>query len=934
MDTEHYGKDLRYGAFDFLDDAGSLGFVTEVDSPDANLEFRVWKAGATASQPRFKITAGFLDDIISIRPDLGYLYILKASGVHRFALETGKAATENPLTESFDPEAVTLSDDAQVLALAEGRTIAIVDTTSGGVIKMHEAPAPVSDYCTDDCRIKHLAFIPGTRTLIYADDDGAINALDIAMGTQRSIYTTKSNHNKSIDAFALSANGRYLAFAQNDVAYVMDVATKATAVRFAISKAGGMYGIILAFVDDDRRLLVGGRELDIFDIGQQSKVLNYKSTIFVDRTRYYNASVKYVVPTKFLNDSWIIGIAGNPGGQMLAYRDGRIVRHFGSGRPSTTYLTGQAGTAVDFSSTQMIVGRGTDIRVTDASFQTWERVSSHPAEVKFLARLKSGNLLSVSKNGEIRIGLGASSTDLVRTSLYGDGHWVAVSPEGFFAGTDQALRKLYIRSGGSDIVPLDNLYQSLYRPDLIREKLAGDPQGKVGLASTRLDLAKIIESGAAPKVSISLAEGGQVSTTDEVEIRAKIVAQGGGIGKVEWRVNGITLGLESRGFERLTGGSQETVVSRKLSLDPGENKIEVVAYNARDLIASDAAQTLIRWDGQNTAAPPTLYVLAVGVNDYFDGRLRLSYAVPDAKALAEGLVKTGAGLYSDVHVTRVLDADVTREKLDKAFTEIGSKVKARDVFVFFLAGHGKTKNGKYYFLPRDFRYEDENSIERSGINQDQFQGWFSKVAARKSILLYDTCESGSLTSANATRGDIDERLGALNRMTRATGRTFLVATTDDAPAIEGYKGHGVFTYALLDAMERGDVNGNGLIEISELADYVDAKVPDYSFEAFKMRQVPQRNIVGSNFALANRGAVLGAVGADQKAAAPFPTKATHVVISNVISRSEADDAAQTTMSLSPGMQVRVIETTGGWALVAREGRRIGYVQQRDLVALQ
>ena len=37
----------------------------------------------------------------------------------------------------------------------------------------------------------------------------------------------------------------------------------------------------------------------------------------------------------------------------------------------------------------------------------------------------------------------------------------------------------------------------------------------------------------------------------------------------------------------------------------------------------------------------------------------------------------------------------------------------------------------------------------------------------------------------ATHGsDIDERLGALNRMAQATGRTFLTATTDDAPALE------------------------------------------------------------------------------------------------------------------------------------------------------
>lgn len=230
--------------------------------------------------------------------------------------------------------------------------------------------------------------------------------------------------------------------------------------------------------------------------------------------------------------------------------------------------------------------------------------------------------------------------------------------------------------------------------------------------------------------------------------------------------------------------------------------------------------------------------------------------MPDATAIAEGFRKAGAGLYAAVDVTTVLDKDVTIANLDKVFTDLGKKAQPRDVFVFFLAGHGKTKNGRYYFLPRDFRYEDEDSIEKTGIDQDKFQAWFAKIPACKSILLYDTCESGSLTGTKTRGSDIEERLGALNRMTRATGRTFLTATTDDAPALEGYRGHGVFTYALLDALEHADINKNGLIEVSELADYIDQKVPDFSFEAFKLRQIPQRSIVGNNFALTNKTTTL------------------------------------------------------------------------------
>src|SRR5262249_28066451 len=157
--------------------------------------------------------------------------------------------------------------------------------------------------------------------------------------------------------------------------------------------------------------------------------------------------------------------------------------------------------------------------------------------------------------------------------------------------------------------------------------------------------------------------------------------------------------------------------------------------------------------------PPKLFVVSVGINDYYDSRLRLSYAVPDATAIAEGFRKAGTGLYESIDVTTVLDQDVTIANLDKTFDEIGKKARPRDVFVFFIAGHGKTKNGKYYFLPRDFRYEDDTSIEKAGMDQDKLQAWLAKIPARKSILLYDTCESGSLTGTIARGSDLEERLG-------------------------------------------------------------------------------------------------------------------------------------------------------------------------------
>jgi hypothetical protein len=45
-------------------------------------------------------------------------------------------------------------------------------------------------------------------------------------------------------------------------------------------------------------------------------------------------------------------------------------------------------------------------------------------------------------------------------------------------------------------------------------------------------------------------------------------------------------------------------------------------------------------------------------------------------------------------------------------------------------------------------------------------------------------------------------------------------------AYEGYKGHGVFTYTLMEALHKGDTNPNGKIEVTELAAHLERRVPE------------------------------------------------------------------------------------------------------------
>jgi uncharacterized caspase-like protein len=245
-------------------------------------------------------------------------------------------------------------------------------------------------------------------------------------------------------------------------------------------------------------------------------------------------------------------------------------------------------------------------------------------------------------------------------------------------------------------------------------------------------------------------------------------------------------------------------------------------------------------------------VLAVGINRYRDKKLWLKYAVSDGEALASTLRLTAAPLFQDVRVTHLTDDQATFAGLETAFRELPEAIATRDVFVFHVAGHGVTMDGRYYFLPQDFRYQNADSIRATAINQESLQRWLSQIPAQKSLVLLDTCESGSFAYSLATMRGMAEKT-AIDKLARATGRATIVAATENQPALEGYKGHGIFTYVLLSAFSRADTafgNRDGYTGLLELAHHVSAEVPELSMQVFGFEQVPQVHILGSDFPLA------------------------------------------------------------------------------------
>ncbi len=466
-------------------------------------------------------------------------------------------------------------------------------------------------------------------------------------------------------------------------------------------------------------------------------------------------------------------------------------------------------------------------------------------------------LASAGRDGAVKLWDVASRSERATLVALGASDQIVATPEGYFAATKGAFGGVGFRLGGRSF-PSEQFDLKLNRPDLVLARVGyGD---KPVIEAYRRAFARRLQN--LGMTEASLGEGFHVPTlrlvtkdvpvaTEQTSVKLTVEAADAiaGLARLHVTVNDVPQ-FGSKGLE-LAGAPKAERRELDVKLSRGRNKIKVWAQSKSSAESLAETVEVVR---KAPPALPDLYVLAIGVSRYRDEKANLQYAAKDATDLV-ALLQAQKGPYGSVHVRQIVDAEATRETILQG-RDFLAKGSVDDEVIVFFAGHGMLDTKlDYYFATTDIDFE--NPAAR-GLSYGDLESLVDGIAARKKLLLIDSCNSGEVDKgttavvavASAGDGPIkarafrgikavrkDSALGLsatfeLQRdlfadLRRGSGAIVISSASGVEYALESDQfRNGVFTYAVLEGLRSmaADANKNGRVSVSELRDYVIAKV--------------------------------------------------------------------------------------------------------------
>ena len=457
--------------------------------------------------------------------------------------------------------------------------------------------------------------------------------------------------------------------------------------------------------------------------------------------------------------------------------------------------------------------------------------------------------------------------ELAKVLIFADeNEWVIITPDGHFDASASSLNDIYYTKG-KEVVPLANLYEQLYTPNLFYRLINGEVLEPLDL-NRLVQLPKVIMQYEAVQRNLTVENDipAYENTTGAALITITATSETDPVEEVRLFHNGKIVQLTNRNLLVEDANGDNTVIKKyTINLLPGENSLRAVAVNAVRTESNPAEiavfykkegaerNTSVVIDEETGPLAPveksaTLYMVVVGINQYQNKSMNLNYALADAASFKEEVEKDAKTIISKVQTYFVTDKQADKDNIEKAFAEVRQNAKAEDVFIFYYAGHGVIGSDKeFYLVPSDVSNlkNVQAELEQKGIAAKLLQQFAIDIQAQKQLFILDACQSAGAFEALLTNDATQQKNIAL--VARSTGTHWIAASGAQQYANEfSSLGHGAFTFVLLEAL-KGAASKNDMITVNNLKNYLQQAVPELMKKYHGSPQYPSSYGFGNDF---------------------------------------------------------------------------------------
>lgn len=486
-----------------------------------------------------------------------------------------------------------------------------------------------------------------------------------------------------------------------------------------------------------------------------------------------------------------------------------------------------------------------------------EVIFEQPSNVSGLFFSGTGKWLATTgEDGMLRIwDVKSWKHSLTLATFANTNDWLAITPDGLFDGSADALQQVSWRIGNTnETVPLDAFYTDFYYPGLLSDLRAGNM----------------------PKATIDIATALQLPA-----IRTMLKQQ---LARIEKRDEGFVICFQDEpttlNISLLSNGQPISVAGfryepadatcryRKLLPDVG-NQVELISSIKISQSAGEA-----EWQGtESDTTGSTLHVLTVGITDYpaASGAKTLPFSVKGAKAVENFFIAQrdgGRHPFASVRIwPHLYDAQATRSAIRGRLADLAKEIKPEDVVFLFLSGHGVVPAGQemFYFVPADGRMAGLDEYRTTGINTAMLAEALRNIPARRVVLIIDACQAGgaveSLGKIGKVKAEVEGRRESIKNGPSAapqkpqTGVQIIAAAAPLQYALQSEKvGNSVLVTALLEALKTQHQSADGKVWVSKVVAKIKQRAPEISLNTDRssspLIQSPLIESMGVDFPLA------------------------------------------------------------------------------------